>query len=162
MSRPSRKSKYDLLNADVRIDNVLVPGLDVFKFRAEPVDFPGMPALAPIFKSRDLSAERERPMINLVVPSPPTTPAPEYESYKLPPKPDREDEHHSQRDSDGDHYMEDAPDTETNFIDVADDTGSSATAVSASARKKRLNWATIAAALTREPGGDASDIEGGN
>lgn len=70
-----KKSKFDGPNADVRIDNVIMPR-DLERYKA-PVTLPHGLALMPVFKSRDPSAERERPMLNLVLPTPRHTPSPE-------------------------------------------------------------------------------------
>ncbi|KAK1755454.1 hypothetical protein QBC47DRAFT_189683 [Echria macrotheca] len=158
-------------NADVRIDNVILPR-DEFRYRAtkyypSPVagnHYPG--PLYPIFKSRDPSAERERPMINLIIPTPYPSPrgspvlAPK--TREPPPEPDRPDGSDSestwmpmrnifrQRDSDGDHEMEDAPDAEEAMaVEVADASGSrpSAAAAPAAKKKKRFTWGELAAAL---------------
>ncbi|KAM7223248.1 hypothetical protein V8F06_001461, partial [Rhypophila decipiens] len=74
------KNKYAEPNADVRIDNVILPR-DLPKFSAPPPT-PGFPNMVPIFKSRDPSCERERPMLNLVLPTPKSTPSPEKQMAK--------------------------------------------------------------------------------
>ncbi|KAJ6445852.1 involucrin repeat protein [Purpureocillium lavendulum] len=65
---------YDKPNADVRIDNKIFPK-EIHKFRANGLD-------APLFKSRDPSCERDRPLLNLVYPTPVTsrqaTPSPDH------------------------------------------------------------------------------------
>ncbi|KAL2194028.1 hypothetical protein P885DRAFT_43743 [Corynascus similis CBS 632.67] len=78
MKRPLEKSKYDGPNADVRIDNVVQPH-DLVRFqRIKPASESGFePAMMPLFKSRDPSCERDRPMINVVLPTPGTSPSPE-------------------------------------------------------------------------------------
>ncbi|KAK3988114.1 hypothetical protein QBC44DRAFT_110588 [Cladorrhinum sp. PSN332] len=75
MKRAPKKSKFDGPDADVRIDNHIMPH-DMVKYQAPP-SLPGLPAIVPIFKSRDRSCERERPMIILVYPTPSTSPSPE-------------------------------------------------------------------------------------
>ncbi|PNP52179.1 hypothetical protein THARTR1_07388 [Trichoderma harzianum] len=64
------RGPYDPPNADVRIDNEIYPD-DIQRFRVarEATD-------APTFKSRDPSCERDRPVLNLVRPTPVATPAP--------------------------------------------------------------------------------------
>ncbi|KAK5663277.1 hypothetical protein OQA88_3704 [Cercophora sp. LCS_1] len=78
MKRAPKKSKYDGPNADVRIDNVILPH-HLPKFTEPVPTFPGGPSLMPVFKSRDPSAERERPLLNLVMPTPRQTPSPEIQ-----------------------------------------------------------------------------------
>ncbi|OHW95622.1 hypothetical protein CSPAE12_05791, partial [Colletotrichum incanum] len=65
------KSPYDAPNADVRIDHVIIPE-ELSRFR-----LPGhqlAPGEVPTFQSRDPSCERERPLLNLVLPTPVVTP----------------------------------------------------------------------------------------
>ncbi|EOO00542.1 putative involucrin repeat protein [Phaeoacremonium minimum UCRPA7] len=74
--KEKKTSKYDGPNADVRIDNIIVPK-ELSKFKA-PITSPDdthLPVV--VFKSRDPSAERERPLLNLVLPTPVPTPTPE-------------------------------------------------------------------------------------
>ncbi|KAI0136582.1 hypothetical protein BJ170DRAFT_589556 [Xylariales sp. AK1849] len=66
--KSEKKSPYDGPDADVRIDNVLTP-------RDLPIRSLGRNGRMP--KSRDPSAERDRPMLNLVRPTPASTPIPE-------------------------------------------------------------------------------------
>ncbi|KAK1987946.1 hypothetical protein LZ30DRAFT_105745 [Colletotrichum cereale] len=64
-------SPYDAPNADVRIDHVIIPQ-ELSRFR-----LPGRQPAAgevPKFQSRDPSCERERPLLNLVLPTPVVTP----------------------------------------------------------------------------------------
>ncbi|PHH87024.1 hypothetical protein CDD83_9411 [Cordyceps sp. RAO-2017] len=73
--RPRKaKSPYAAPDADVRIDNKIYPQ-DIDRFRSET----GLDA--PVFKSRDPSCERDRPLLNLVFPTPEpsrqATPSPE-------------------------------------------------------------------------------------
>ncbi|KAI1863882.1 uncharacterized protein JN550_009380 [Neoarthrinium moseri] len=68
--KPKEKSLYDAPDADVRIDNILSP-------RDLPIMTRGR-----LLKSRDPSAERERPMLNLVRPTPVPTPVPEKQKAK--------------------------------------------------------------------------------
>jgi hypothetical protein len=75
MKRPPTKSKFDGPNADVRIDNVITPQ-EVSRFHPPPPSARGLgPVMMPIFKSRDPSCERERPLLNLVLPTPRTSPS---------------------------------------------------------------------------------------
>ncbi|KAH6607651.1 involucrin repeat [Trichoderma cornu-damae] len=68
--RGRRESRYDPPNADVVIDNEIYPhDIDRFKATSAAAD-------APQFKSRDPSCERERPLVNLVRPTPVSSPAP--------------------------------------------------------------------------------------
>ncbi|GJC91909.1 involucrin repeat protein [Colletotrichum higginsianum] len=65
------KSPYDAPNADVRIDHVIIPE-ELSRFR-----LPGhqlAPGEVPLFQTRDPSCERERPLLNLVLPTPVVTP----------------------------------------------------------------------------------------
>ncbi|UNI21043.1 hypothetical protein JDV02_007071 [Purpureocillium takamizusanense] len=68
------KNPYDKPDADVRIDNKIFPR-EIHKFRTNGLD-------APLFKSRDPSCERDRPVLNLVYPTPVSsrqpTPSPEH------------------------------------------------------------------------------------
>ncbi|KAK2776465.1 involucrin repeat protein [Colletotrichum kahawae] len=65
------KSPYDAPNADVRIDHVIIPD-ELARFRL-PEGQLG-PGSTHIFRSRDPSCERERPLLNLVLPTPNITP----------------------------------------------------------------------------------------
>ncbi|KAJ9142099.1 Involucrin repeat protein [Pleurostoma richardsiae] len=70
------KGRYDAPNADVRIDNVIVPReLVKYKVPEEVAKDSSLPVA--VFKSRDPSCERERPLLNLVLPTPVPTPTPE-------------------------------------------------------------------------------------
>ncbi|KAI1760453.1 hypothetical protein GGR53DRAFT_79976 [Hypoxylon sp. FL1150] len=71
MDHPKKKSPYDGPDADVRIDNVLEHPSELARFRTP--DIKGL-STALIFKTRDPSAERERPMLNVVRPTPVPTP----------------------------------------------------------------------------------------
>lgn len=75
MKEPPKKSKYDGPDADVRIDNFIKPH-ELHRFLAPKDTSSGLgPAMVPVFKSRDPSCERERPMLNLVAPTPSTSPS---------------------------------------------------------------------------------------
>lgn len=85
MDHPHDKSPYDAPNADVRIDHVIIPDeLSRFRLPHRQLD----PGAQPIFQSRDPSAERERPLLNLVLPTPVVTPrhtpAPEKQAEEQP------------------------------------------------------------------------------
>ncbi|KAK1639091.1 hypothetical protein BDP81DRAFT_345358, partial [Colletotrichum phormii] len=85
MDHPHDKSPYDAPNADVRIDHVIIPDeLSRFRLPHRRLD----PGAQPIFQSRDPSAERERPLLNLVLPTPFVTPrhtpAPEKQAEQQP------------------------------------------------------------------------------
>ncbi|KAK6068174.1 hypothetical protein SCUP234_11256 [Seiridium cupressi] len=67
---PKPKSPYDGPDADVRIDNILTPR-----------DLP-LRANGRSFISRDPSAERDRPVLNLVRPTPAPTPQPEKQKAR--------------------------------------------------------------------------------
>ncbi|KAI8280199.1 Deleted in azoospermia protein 2 [Colletotrichum sp. SAR11_240] len=71
MDHPHDKSPYDAPNADVRIDHVIIPD-ELARFRL-PEGQLG-PGSTHIFRSRDPSCERERPLLNLVLPTPNITP----------------------------------------------------------------------------------------
>ncbi|KAI8203085.1 Deleted in azoospermia protein 2 [Colletotrichum sp. SAR 10_76] len=71
MDHPHDKSPYDAPNADVRIDHVIIPD-ELARFRL-PEGQLG-PGSTHIFRSRDPSCERERPQLNLVLPTPNITP----------------------------------------------------------------------------------------
>ncbi|KDN65189.1 hypothetical protein CSUB01_03527 [Colletotrichum sublineola] len=77
------KSPYDAPNADVRIDYVIIPEeLDRFRLPGRQL----AAGEAPKFQSRDPSCERERPLLNLVLPTPVVTPqhtpAPEHQKER--------------------------------------------------------------------------------
>ncbi|KAL7950103.1 hypothetical protein V8C42DRAFT_189696 [Trichoderma barbatum] len=65
------RSPFDHPNADVEFDNEIYPD-DIHRFRAaqEAAD-------EPMLKSRDQSCERDRPVLNLVHPTPSASPSPE-------------------------------------------------------------------------------------
>ncbi|TLD14162.1 uncharacterized protein PgNI_03868 [Pyricularia grisea] len=69
------KNKFEAPNADVRIDNIIEPK-DLEQYRLPRGAHLGDPSIFPVFKSRDPSAERERPMLNLVRPTPAVSPIP--------------------------------------------------------------------------------------
>ncbi|KAI1459093.1 hypothetical protein F4805DRAFT_100996 [Annulohypoxylon moriforme] len=77
MDHPKKKSPYDGPDADVRIDNVLQHPQELSRFRV--LDAEGL-SEPPLFKVRDPSAERERPMLNIVRPTPTPSPMPEERS----------------------------------------------------------------------------------
>ncbi|KAH8839034.1 hypothetical protein MCOR27_010409 [Pyricularia oryzae] len=83
------KGKFEAPNADVRIDNIIEPK-DLEQYRLPRGAHLGDPSTFPIFKSRDPSAERERPMLNLVRPTPAVSPipspSPEEQQSRAPPK----------------------------------------------------------------------------
>lgn len=85
MSKP--KSPYDGPDADVRIDRILSPD-----------DLPLRPNGRP-FKSRDPSAERERPMLNIVRPTPVPTPQPEWQQAREEYREQAPEEKESRKDS---------------------------------------------------------------
>ncbi|KAL2756269.1 hypothetical protein ACRALDRAFT_2042430 [Sodiomyces alcalophilus JCM 7366] len=68
-----QKSPYDGPNADVRIDHVLVPH-ELHRFTVSDDQLDGDADAGPVFKSRDPSCERDRPLLNLVLPTPDATP----------------------------------------------------------------------------------------
>ncbi|KAI1090422.1 hypothetical protein F5B19DRAFT_463430, partial [Rostrohypoxylon terebratum] len=74
MDHPKKKGPYDAPNADVRIDNVLQHPDELSRFRSPDVEGLSEP---PLFNVRDPSAERERPMLNIVRPTPVPSPMPE-------------------------------------------------------------------------------------
>ncbi|KAI1649712.1 uncharacterized protein F4817DRAFT_13645 [Daldinia loculata] len=74
MDHGKKKSAYDAPDADVRIDNVLEHPNELSRFRTP--DIKGLTKI-PVFTARDPSAERERPMLNVVRPTPVPTPIPE-------------------------------------------------------------------------------------
>ncbi|KAI1341602.1 hypothetical protein F5Y15DRAFT_361879 [Xylariaceae sp. FL0016] len=67
-----KKSPYDGPDADVRIDNILQHPNELFRFQVP--DVRGLSSRMPVFRARDPSAERERPVLNLVRPTPAATP----------------------------------------------------------------------------------------
>ncbi|TLD27036.1 hypothetical protein PspLS_04868 [Pyricularia sp. CBS 133598] len=83
------KGKFEAPNADVRIDNIIEPK-DLEQYRLPRGAHLGDPSTFPVFKSRDPSAERERPMLNLVRPTPAVSPipspSPEEQQSRAPPK----------------------------------------------------------------------------
>ncbi|KAI8960928.1 hypothetical protein F5Y11DRAFT_247746 [Daldinia sp. FL1419] len=74
MDHPKQKSPYDAPDADVRVDNVLDHPNQLSRFQTP--HSRGLAAI-PVFTARDPSAERERPMLNIVRPTPIPTPIPE-------------------------------------------------------------------------------------
>ncbi|KAI1481713.1 hypothetical protein F4774DRAFT_407593 [Daldinia eschscholtzii] len=74
MDHPKKKSPYDGPDADVRIDNILEHPKELSRFLAPDVK---SDTKTPPFTARDPSAERERPMLNVVRPTPIPTPIPE-------------------------------------------------------------------------------------
>ncbi|KAI0383951.1 hypothetical protein F5Y04DRAFT_250084 [Hypomontagnella monticulosa] len=72
--KEKKKSPYDGPDADVRIDNVLEHPSELSRFQTSSTR--GLSSI-PVFIARDPSAERERPMLNLVRPTPIHTPVPE-------------------------------------------------------------------------------------
>ncbi|KAI0898218.1 hypothetical protein F4806DRAFT_350889 [Annulohypoxylon nitens] len=83
MDHPKKKSPYDAPNADVRIDNVLQHPDELSRFQSPDIEGLSQP---PLFNVRDPSAERERPMLNIVRPTPVPSPMPEEtRSAKEPP-----------------------------------------------------------------------------
>jgi len=84
------KSPYDAPNADVRIDNILRHPVEIKKYQI-PADrrLLAWGSGEQPFKSRDPSAERERPLLNLVLPTPTPSPMPEQQTARAEPKPER-------------------------------------------------------------------------
>ena len=80
MTKRPKKSLYDAPNADVRIDHVIEPK-HMYRFRA-PEGLRSGPDVTPQFTSRDPSCERERPLLNIVRPTPVPSPAPEKRAAK--------------------------------------------------------------------------------
>ncbi|KAI1466732.1 uncharacterized protein F4812DRAFT_64046 [Daldinia caldariorum] len=73
MDHPKKKSPYDGPDADVRIDNILEHPKELSRFLVPDIK---SHTKVPIFTARDPSAERERPMLNVVRPTPIPTPIP--------------------------------------------------------------------------------------
>ncbi|KAF6827880.1 involucrin repeat protein [Colletotrichum musicola] len=73
MDHPHDKSPYDAPDADVRIDNVIIPE-ELNRFLL--ADRPLARGAVSVFRSRDPSCERDRPLLNLVLPTPLVTPRP--------------------------------------------------------------------------------------
>ncbi|KAF9878995.1 hypothetical protein CkaCkLH20_03228 [Colletotrichum karsti] len=71
MDHPHDKSPYDGPNADVRIDHIIIPD-ELHRFRLPHGQL--ATGSAPVFRSRDPSCDRERPLLNLVLPTPLVTP----------------------------------------------------------------------------------------
>ncbi|KAK0731709.1 hypothetical protein B0H67DRAFT_606340, partial [Lasiosphaeris hirsuta] len=90
MKRPPKKSKYDGPNADVRVDNFILPR-DLHRYKAPASPIAGL-KLVPVFKSRDPSCDGERPMLNVVMPTPRSTPSPEKQQERQGPIPAPEEE----------------------------------------------------------------------
>ncbi|KAI0135407.1 hypothetical protein F4814DRAFT_444228 [Daldinia grandis] len=74
MDHAKKKSAYDAPDADVRIDNVLEHPNELSRFQTP--DIKSLTKIS-VFTARDPSAERERPMLNVVRPTPVPTPIPE-------------------------------------------------------------------------------------
>ncbi|KAI1312519.1 hypothetical protein F5Y03DRAFT_239719 [Xylaria venustula] len=75
LDHPKQKNPFDGPNADVRIDNVLEHPKELSRFRIS--ESRRRSSTFPVFSARDPSAERERPMLNLVRPTPAPSPIPE-------------------------------------------------------------------------------------
>ncbi|KAI1805996.1 hypothetical protein F4811DRAFT_197374 [Daldinia bambusicola] len=73
MDHPKKKSPYDGPDADVRIDNILEHPKELSRFLVSDIK---SHTKVTIFTARDPSAERERPMLNVVRPTPIPTPIP--------------------------------------------------------------------------------------
>ncbi|KAI5866600.1 hypothetical protein GGS23DRAFT_551237, partial [Durotheca rogersii] len=85
---PKMTSLYDAPNADVRVDNILEHPNELSRFRVS--DYRDL-SETPIFQARDPSAERERPMLNIVRPTPTPTPTPRKQQSANEPPPEREE-----------------------------------------------------------------------
>lgn len=81
MDHQQDKGKYDGPNADVRIDHVITPR-ELPMFRVPPTSLDPNREAPPMWKSRDPSCERERPLLNLVRPTPAPTPLPERQEQR--------------------------------------------------------------------------------
>lgn len=77
---PKPKSPYDGPDADVRIDNVLEHPKELTRFRIS--ESRHRSSTFPVFSARDPSAERERPMLNLIRPTPAPSPSPEKQQLE--------------------------------------------------------------------------------
>lgn len=85
-----KKSPYDAPNADVRIDNILKHPVEIKKYQVPAGrQFLAWGGSVQPFKSRDPSAERERPLLNLVLPTPTPSPMPEQQIARAEPKQER-------------------------------------------------------------------------
>ncbi len=80
LDHPKQKNPFDGPNADVRIDNVLEHPKELSRFRVS--ESRRRSSTFPIFSARDPSAERERPMLNLVRPTPAPSPIPEKQQLR--------------------------------------------------------------------------------
>lgn len=79
VDNPKEKNPYDKPNADVRIDNVLEHPKELSRFRIS--ESRHRSSAVPTFSARDPSAERDRPVLNLVRPTPAPSPSSEKRRF---------------------------------------------------------------------------------
>ncbi|RYP45704.1 hypothetical protein DL768_008003 [Monosporascus sp. mg162] len=81
---PKQRSPYGAPNADVLVDNILDHPKDLSRFQIGHLFVSGHSMQDPIFKSKDPSADRERPMLNIVRPTPTSSPMPKIRRPEAP------------------------------------------------------------------------------
>ncbi|KAI1333356.1 hypothetical protein F5Y16DRAFT_355605, partial [Xylariaceae sp. FL0255] len=92
LDQTKKKSPYDGPDADVRIDHILEHPRELSRFQASGSRSRGRSATVPSFIARDPSAERDRPVLNIVRPTPSPSPAPERRrEASIPPRPQSKD-----------------------------------------------------------------------
>ncbi|RYP35642.1 hypothetical protein DL767_003754 [Monosporascus sp. MG133] len=81
---PKKRSPYGAPDADVLVDNILDHPKDLSRFQTGHLFVSGPSMQDPIFKSKDPSADRERPMLNIVRPTPTSSPMPKIRRPEVP------------------------------------------------------------------------------
>ncbi|RYP71552.1 hypothetical protein DL770_008118 [Monosporascus sp. CRB-9-2] len=79
-----KRSPYGAPDADVLIDNILDHPKELSRFQTGRLFVSGPSTPDPIFKSKDPSADRERPMLNIVRPTPTSSPMPKIQRPEAP------------------------------------------------------------------------------
>ncbi|RYP61959.1 hypothetical protein DL769_007500 [Monosporascus sp. CRB-8-3] len=83
-NRPKKNSPYGAPDADVLIDNILDHPKELSRFQTGHLFDSGPSMQDAIFKSKDPSADRERPMLNIVRPTPTSSPMPKIRGSEAP------------------------------------------------------------------------------
>ncbi|RYP17774.1 hypothetical protein DL765_004352 [Monosporascus sp. GIB2] len=83
-NRPKKKSPYGAPDADVLVDNILHHPKELSRFQTGHLFDSGPSMQGPVFKSKDPSADRERPMLNIVRPTPTSSPMPKIRRPEAP------------------------------------------------------------------------------
>ncbi|RYO92952.1 hypothetical protein DL764_008054 [Monosporascus ibericus] len=81
---PKKRSLYGAPDADVLVDNILDHPKELSRFQTGHL-FVSEPSMqGPVFKSKDPSADRDRPMLNIVRPTPTSSPMPKIRRPEAP------------------------------------------------------------------------------